>query len=166
MTAKKDLKKQFELILGRPIDLDSDDPVVLRESVALSTYFPDEDIQSEITSREIGTTGDSTKRCRGNSAVNVSGGASTGSNGIVEFLLSDFICNEDEFSFTAPINVVATPRGRIPVFLTLTHSFITDGQNVARDIKIKVFSWNANGNPAPNIGFDWQCVTPYTQSVD
>ena len=157
MPGEKNLKAQFEAILGRPLDLDRDDPVVLRENVGVNTFMPSEDIFSKIVSREIGTTGDTTKRCQVHSVLNATGAGVTNSNGSLEFLLSDFLCTG--YTFIAPANMVATPRGRVPAFLTITHNFIRDHLGRATDIKIKVFSWNATG-AAANIPFDWQCIVP------
>jgi len=158
MAAKKDFKKDFESILGRP--LFDDDPVELRESVGFSTFFDPQLIESAITTRDIGTTGDASKTCTSYEVLSVSGVNSTGSNGSIEFLLSDFICTTVGYVFKHPSNVVATPRGNTATFLTLTHSIFRVG--AASDLRITVFAWNPNGTPAPNIPFDWQCLVPAT----
>jgi hypothetical protein len=49
--------------------------------------------------------------------------------------------------------VLATPFSTKPVFVTVIHSLINNGT----DVEIRVFSWDANGNAAPNISFNWRC---------
>jgi hypothetical protein len=108
-----------------------------------------------VTSREIGTTGDSTKRCRREGALDVGGTSRTDANGTVEIRLTDYICQPPTpYEFFRPINFVATPQSRAPVFLTSVQT-PTGG-----DVAIMVFSWDANGSPLRNVSFDWRCFVP------
>jgi hypothetical protein len=92
--------------------------------------------------------------------MDISGLATTDSNGKRVFLLSEFLCFSSPTSihFQQPINVVATPQSTAPCFLTVTHSLVNTGPlNAATDVEITVFTWDANGAAAPNVTFDWRC---------
>ena len=115
--ANQGLKQHFESILGRTLDPDNLGGVVLRENVGIQTY----ENSGAVTSREIGTTGESTKRCRSWKILDVGGSSITSDNGIAEFLLSDFYCIVGQKLFKYPINLVATPNSRRAVYLTSVH---------------------------------------------
>jgi len=94
--------------------------------------------------------------CNESALLDVGGHSSTGADGTATVLVSNFVCNFTTYNYSEPINVVATPRTASPVFLTLTHTLVTQtGQ--FNDIQINVFTWDTNGNPAPNVSFDWRC---------
>jgi hypothetical protein len=155
MAEQKDLKKHFEAILGRPFDLEDGGPVKLREDVGFRTF----QLDGYITSREIGTTGEATKRCRSSFILDVRGSSITGNNGTVEFPLSDFVCLGEGLTFKHPINFVATPRSRSPIYLTCRHRIAED----EFDVSIQVFAWNSSGAPASGVPFDWRCSLPYNE---
>ncbi len=158
MSQQEDLKKHFEAILGRELDeIGEPDDVALRERVA--SYTTDTD-DSWTTSRDIGTTGNSTKACGRASLLDVSGIARTGSDGTTEFLLSEFFCRAPSFGY--PINFVATPRSQTPVFLTAWRSLTGD----RTDVRVRVATWDPSGSPAPNTSFDWRCRVPFEYGVD
>jgi hypothetical protein len=148
-----ELVKHFEAIVGRElIDLD-EGVVILRDYTAhydLSDGFR--------TSRQIGTTGNSSKACSNIRLLDVGGIARTRADGKLEFLLSDFFCRD--FGTTVIVNFLATPLSEEPVFVTAKR------QVTSNDVKITVHSWDVNGRPAPNIVFDWRCRVPYLASVD
>jgi hypothetical protein len=152
----RDLKKHFEAIVGREIALEEAGYVTLRDFVASYTKH-----KGSYTSREIGTSGNSTKGCGIADLLDVSGLARTGQDGAAEFLLSDFVCQvcrrNDALRFEFPVNLVATPRSRSAVFLTTLASPTADRS----DVKIRATSWNADGSPASNTAFDWRCRVPY-----
>jgi len=110
--------------------------------------------------------GDETKVCEIQKLLDVSSFSATGTDGKVRFRLTQFICFEIG-SFEGPINVVATPGASKPVFLTIKSSLVLRGKRPSVtnphptrkgvDVEIEVFSWDANGAAAPNIGFDWRC---------
>jgi hypothetical protein len=159
MAREADVRKAFEAILGRDLETDVGDEVLLREAVAVWTVIEND---ASITSREIGTTGSSTKACRGNvNALDVGGTARTTSNGTVKFRLSDFYCGTGGKYFLRPINFVGTCQSKAAVFLTsfqtLTASF--------DDVEITAFAWDANGKPQA-VTFDWRCFVPYVNTVD
>ena len=81
--------------------------------------------------------------------LDVSGVSSTGSDGKSVFQVSTFvgfIINGLE-----PINIVATPRGALPFFLTVEH------KTLFPDVEITVYAWDPQGNPGPNVEFYWRC---------
>ncbi|WP_157465201.1 hypothetical protein [Deinococcus apachensis] len=149
MSESDGLEKHFEAILGRDLSADKDDQqIVLREYIALNSTN-----DGWVTSRETGTTGNSTKMCRqsSNPLLDVSGLSHTDANGTIQFLLEDFFCTSNPY-YSLPLNFVATPRSRLPVFLTMMRR-VTNNSTV----QIEVMSWNFNGSPAPNVSFDWRC---------
>lgn len=102
------------------------------------------------------------KICNSTPLLDVSGFAATGTDGKRTFRLKDFVCLDDfQYTLAPPINVIATPVSTDPVFLTVEHTFIQDATN----IEIKVATWDANGTPAPNIGFDWRCRVVYMPAI-
>jgi hypothetical protein len=156
MRNKQNLKKHFEAILGREfsIDFPGDGGVALREWVGTYT-----DLEGTLTSRDIDTTGESTKACDKKQILDVSGSARTGSDGKIDFSLSDFFCGG--FEFKHPVNFLATPRSTSPVFLTTLRTLTSDW----KDVKITVNAWDSSGAPAVNISFDWRCRVPYVPSL-
>jgi|SRR6516165_3881573 hypothetical protein len=83
--------------------------------------------------------------------LDVSGFSTTGSDGKSVFQLSTFA--GFNIQAEAPIQVLATPRGGLPFFLTVEHALTQPGP----DVEITVHAWNPQGKPAPNVEFDWQC---------
>ena len=159
MAGQHDLKKHFEAILGREIKAPEEGDVVVRERIA--SWATDE---GSTTSREIGTTGDSTKACVAADLLDVSGVAVTGEEGTTEFMLSEFFCDFSEdnvLSFQYPVNFVATPRSLTPVFVTARARPTTD----RRDVSIEVATWEPKGSPAPSTYFGWRCRVPYEITI-
>lgn len=54
-----------------------------------------------------------------------------------------------------PVHIVATPHGSVASFLTVDHALM--GDSASGDVEITVYAWDSNGNPAPDIAFDWRC---------
>jgi hypothetical protein len=138
-------KQQLEAIMGEKLGDDAIELIQFVLPVALSTRMP-----SITTHRHqlIGTP----NVCYQNNTLDVSGYATTGSNGQSVFRLTRFICSSGEL-FNFPINVVATPFSSKPFFLTVMHTIVSNGQ----DVEIKVFAWDPNGAAAPSITFNWRC---------
>lgn len=93
------------------------------------------------------------KSCSEATLLDVSGALSTGANGQLVFPISEVVCFTDAYVLSEPINVVVTPRSASPSFATQTHALVTNNT----DVQITVYTWDANGNPAPNVSFDWRC---------
>jgi hypothetical protein len=147
-----DIRKAFETVLGRDLPTDIGDEVLLRDSVGSYTVVED----ALITSRDIDTTGDSSKSCgRISLAFEVKGGSQTAADGTATFSLSDFFCPRT-VTFGHPINFVATPRSRIPVFLTSLQRLTASRD----DVTVTVFAWDANGDPLGSVAFYWRCFVP------
>lgn len=161
MSATTDLTRHFEAILGRELTIGNLGVVVLRERVASATKDA-----GSTTSRDIGTTGNTTKQCADATLLDVAGGGVTGPTGEVSFLLSEFFCDFSgvgtALNFEFPANLVATARTTTPAFLTGVAAPTAD----RRDVSIRVLAWDANGSPAARVPFDWRCRVPYTLVVD
>lgn len=91
-------------------------------------------------------------RCVDDEYVDVTGLSSTGADGRRTFRLRSFTCNLTR-PFGLPVNVVATPVGTTPCFLTVERAIVDDGA----DVEITVASWDPAGAPVPNVAFDWRC---------
>lgn len=87
-------------------------------------------------------------------SLDVSAVSSTGSDGKIVFRVMTFVPYELE-NLAEPVHIVATPHGSVPSFLTVEHTLVGDSE--AGDIEITVHAWDPNGNPAPNVDFDWRC---------
>jgi hypothetical protein len=80
----------------------------------------------------------------------IGGKATTNDAGRLTWKLSDFTCDISS-AIEEPASFVATAQSDSPVILTTKTVFA--GNNLV----IEVFSWNVDGNPAPNVRFAWRC---------
>ena len=87
-------------------------------------------------------------------SLDVSGHSSTGSDGKCVFRVMTVVPYELH-NLAEPVHIVATPHGSVPSFLTVEYTLMGDAQ--AGDIEITVYAWDPNGNPAPEVDFDWRC---------
>jgi hypothetical protein len=160
MAEKKDIKKALDEMLGDELPEAELQAIELYRRVASweQTNRPGEGFITKISTIIF-----LPKKCERHHLIDVSGGGSTGSDGKRQFLLTDFICPVVG-SFEQPINIVATPLARIPVFLTILHSLVMDPSNTfGQDVQIQIFTWDANGVAAPNIRFNWRCRVPFVE---
>lgn len=97
--------------------------------------------------------------CVSSTLLDASASSTTGTSGSVNFLLSSAICLPLVRSLAAPINLQATVRATTPSFLTVSYALVPDpnSTNSYNDLQITVYTWDANGNPASNVTFDWRC---------
>ena len=65
-------------------------------------------------------------RCADANLLDASGLSTTGANGQVTFLLSNFVCLQLVRAFSAPISIVATARSTSPFFVTTTCTLVPD----------------------------------------
>ena len=93
-------------------------------------------------------------RCFPSEAIDLGGQAVTDGVGRLTWKLSNFVCKNDRASYQAPPAFVATAISNAPIFLT------TRTVSIVGDLAIDVFSWDANGAPAPNVRFAWRCWVP------
>jgi len=166
MPTKPDLKKQLEAIVGHNLNTEALQFINLIQLVASSNITLDGSItqSSLLIARP--------NECSQFRLLDVSGFATSGSDGKALFRLNSFLCPFGGVGpvnptpdapatlpppkFSQPINVVATPLSSTPSFLTLVHSLVDNGA----DVEIKVSTWDANGVAAPNVSFDWRCRVP------
>ncbi len=141
-----EMKKQLEGLTGHEINADGEQLINLRFPASTYSYEEGSSVWKSIFLPG--------KTCTDATLLDVSGYSFTGADGHQAFLLSDFVCFDPlHHPLAEPINLVATPRLRTPAFLTMTHSLVPTGD----DVQITVFSWAADGSPAPNVPFDWRC---------
>ena len=151
-----ELRQHLENISGQQIDISDEQLIQLFTRVSLSSSEDGTIMSRSIISPIPG------KSCTQASAIqasflDVSSSASTDATGRRTFLLTDFICSIVN-SFAAPVSLVVTPNTQTPCYATMTHKLVpapsAPGFN---DLQFTVFTWSANGRPAPNISFDWRC---------
>jgi hypothetical protein len=87
-------------------------------------------------------------------SLDVSGVEATGGGGKSIFNVMMFVPYKLK-NLAQPVHIVATPHGSVPSFLTVEHTLVGDSE--AGDIEITVYAWDHNGNPAPDVLFDWRC---------
>ena len=138
-------KEHLEGILGEKIAPEALALIPVFMDVAISTETPCTITQQSIFIAR-------PNRCFDSRVFDVSGFTQTRTNGQIVFRLSNFRCPQGEI-YSAPLNVVATPVSQKPFFLTVMQALVNNGT----DVEITVFSWDANGAPAPNIAFNWRC---------
>jgi hypothetical protein len=110
--------------------------------------------------------------CPTKTILDVAGWSVTGANGTVEVRLNNYHCGDQPLvtggsvlGFETPIHLVATARsGNIPCFVTVQTELDTTGDN--DDIIIRLFSWNAGGNPLGGIRVQWRCMVPTFRIMD
>ena len=139
-----DLKKHLEALAGHEVSLTEDRLRSL--SYPAGAYSFDD---GTVTSRTFLPIFPG-KSCASYTLIDVTGASSTGADGTAVLTVSAFTCASNPLA--EPSNVVATPRTTSPVFLTMTHSL-----TATNDLQINVFTWDTNGKPAPDVGFDWRC---------
>lgn len=144
------IKKQIEAAAGHEIDIPPEQIISLRWPVGAHDYA-----DGTVLWRSIIVLGQS---CVSSSLLDGNASSTTGGNGNVTFLLSSAICLPLVRSLAAPINLQATVRSASPSFLTMTYSLVPDpnSPNSYNDVQITVYTWDATGNPAPNVTFDWR----------
>lgn len=165
MSNETDLRKHFEAIVGYELEGDLENDVALRDTV--SVYYRTK--TGYRTSREIGTTGTSTKGCGETGVLTIGGLVRTGADGTATRLLSDFHCESDEarrrelVDIVRPFVFVVTPRSHAPVFATCRSSLVQT--NGFGDIRFEIATFNAGGDPAAGIAVAWHCLAAYEEVI-
>jgi hypothetical protein len=156
MAEKKDIKKALGEILGEELTEDELQAFELyRKTVSWEqTNIPGTGFITKVSKFPWLPP----KTCERRHLLDVSSTTRTASDGRSKFLLSNFICPKLG-GFDSPINVVATPLHPEPVFLTLEHFLVNNGE----DVEIQVSTWDANGVPAPEVWFDWRCRVVFVE---
>ncbi|HEY1502249.1 MAG TPA: hypothetical protein VGF88_21915 [Acidobacteriaceae bacterium] len=144
------LKKQLEAITGEKVNIPDDLIRQLRWPVGAHNYS-DGDVLWRSIFFPAG------KSCVDSTLLDASGSSTTGASGAVTFPLSSVLC--EQVYLAAPINVQATVRMATPAFLTMTYALVPvpNYPGTYTDLNITVYTWDANGKPAPNVDFDWRC---------
>jgi hypothetical protein len=160
MAKEADLKKRAEGVLGKELAADMLERIKWTIRISSYNFITD---KSYVTSTNLILPG---KWCNFNPLFDIGGVAATGSDGKRVFRLREFSCI-DQINFDNPINVVATPLSSEPFFLTVKHALVGPDPStpLTNDVEITVFAWDANGNAAPNIAFDWRCRVPYWELI-
>jgi hypothetical protein len=151
---RAELKTRLEEIAGRKLDMTDEQLFSLLRPIASSTYLAKHDADDDawITSERIifpqPIVADS-------KLLDTSGLSVTGS------LLNLKGVRDDIDQFFEPVNLLATPQGTRPFYMTMSHRFIRDSTNtINQDVEITVSAWNPNGTPAANVPFYWRCRVP------
>lgn len=95
-------------------------------------------------------------------SVDVWGNSMTGANGQMTWRLLTYAKCKPGFSnlhLGDPISFVATPMTDKPIHLTVTLKFepVPNIRLKLKDLVVEVYSWDKQGNPAPNIAYCWRC---------
>lgn len=145
------LKKQIEDAAGQTIEIGPDQISILRYPVGAH-----DSTEGTVLWRSIIFPG---RSCVPANLLDGSGRNTTGANGSITFLLSSAICLPQVRSLAAPINLQATVFATTPHYLTTSYSLVADPNSAGNfnDVEITVNTWDAKGNPAAGIGFDWRC---------
>ncbi|MGC1483548.1 MAG: hypothetical protein WA789_07140 [Candidatus Acidiferrum sp.] len=143
----EEVKKQLEALAGRDLHVPADQLIRLWYPAGAYSYNDGNACWRSVFPIFPG------KSCSDATLLDVSGVNSTADNGQLVFQISEVVCFMDAHALSEPINVVVTPRSSSPSFATQTHALI----NSNTDVQITVYTWDANGNPAPNVAFDWRC---------
>jgi len=155
-TDRSELADHFEAIIGREISQAELTELVLRTATGL---YSDESGWRTVRTYSPGGL-PPRKACEREEEIETFGGiVATGQNGKAQFQLSDFHCIVD-FHPGRPIISVATAHTHNPVFVTMVD---TPAQN---DVKIEIYAWDADGNPAANVPIRWLCRVPQTTTVE
>ena len=100
--------------------------------------------------------------CVASELLDLSGFTVTSGTGNATLSLKAFLCpNEGSRDYGEPVNIVATAVSASPIFVTATHSLVIQPPNFfPTDVRINLFTWGADGSPAPNVAVNWRCRVP------
>ena len=158
MPEKKDIKKDLESLLSNQFSAEELKSIQLFFKTASWNRIED----GNVTTTNILFP---RKFCESQKLLDVSGYGFTGANGTATFRLTQYICFNPA-SFGYPMNVVGTPLTSKPFYLTIERSLVMDPTNTfGVDVEFVVFTWDAKGNAAPNIPFDWRCRVPFEDLI-
>lgn len=157
MIKKPDVKKALETVMGYELTEDTMQLIDLFASVA---SYERTDVPGNFVTRMslIVHRPPTCEQYQG--LLDVSGWWLTGSDGRSVFRLTSFICYEAPPFIYPPVTVVVTPTSSEPRFATVLHSLVKNDKDKAVDVEMQVFTWGANGAPAPNTSFNWRCRVP------
>lgn|GEM_PF-3221957 len=155
-----DVKKKLEEVAGHSIDA-SDRELALSfvRPIASSTYLTGHAVPSDswVTKERLIFPKPFSVDSQ---LLDTAGRSQTGADGKIIFRLSGFVAGRDSIgAFEEPVNVVATPQGASPAYMTIVHELIPvdPAGDWFSDVEITAFSWRPNGTAAPNVPFYWRC---------
>jgi hypothetical protein len=155
------IREQLEQIEGRKVEASPEQLINLVYPIASHTYLArhDSDNDAWVTRRRIIFP---QPICTDDRLLDSSGLSSTGANGTLVFRLRNYLCSRDGIAqFNEPVNVVATPQGQQPRYVTIAHQLIKDpALPYFTDVEITASTWNPDGTPAANVWFYWRCRVP------
>jgi hypothetical protein len=168
-TAKRaELKAGLEEIAGRKLNMTDEQLLSGFWPVASSTYLAKHDADDDawITSERIAFPPPISM----DSALLDTGGLSvTGSGGQIVFRLGNPSGGYQRRGFNTynePVNLVATPQGTSPLFMTMSHKFVYDEiYHLNYDVEITACSWKPDGTAAANVHFYWRCRVPTVETI-
>jgi hypothetical protein len=154
------VKKKLEEVAGRSIDA-SDQELALSfvRPIASSTYLSAHEPPNDswVTKERLIFP---KPFCVDSQLLDTAGRSQTGPDGKIVFRLSSFLCGRDSIgAFEEPVNLVATPQGTSPAYITMVHELIPvdPAGDWFSDVQITAFSWGPNGAAAPSVSFYWRC---------
>jgi hypothetical protein len=158
-TAKyAELKTRLEEIAGRKLDMTDEQLVSFVFPIASSTFIAKHDTDDDawITRERIIFP---SPICSDGNLLDTSGLSVTGSNGKAIFRLRNFLCGRDSIgTFNEPVNLLATPQGTSPLFITMRHQLIKDPTlPFFTDVEITASAWHPDETVAANVHFYWRC---------
>jgi hypothetical protein len=162
---RAELKERLEEIAGRKLDMTDEQLFSLLRPIASATYLTEKhDVQGGddtwVTSERVIS---AQEVCTDSSLLDIGGLIKTGSNGRAVFRLNNFDrCLRHGFNdYSEPVNLLATPKGTSPVFMTISHELIFEPQFALNvDVEITASAWNPDGTAAANVPFYWRCRVP------
>ena len=124
-----------------------------------SVYHSDE---PNLNLKEVGTVFPISSCLNAYDGIDLSGGYVTGSEGRTTWKLSDYICKPELQALDLPISFVATPLSDKPAYMTVKFVAL---QSQPNNLVIEVYSWDAQGKPAPFTSFYYRCRIPLVPPV-
>ena len=152
------LRTQLEEIEGRKIDASPEQLISLVFPIASHTYLAlhQSDNDAWVTKRRFIFP---IPICTDSRLLDSSGLFATGTDGKLVFRLRSLLCGRDDIAqFDEPVNILATPQGQQPHYVTIAHQLIRDPNlPFFTDVEITASTWNPDGTPAPIVPFYWRC---------
>ena len=152
-TKKKDVTPHVEAILGRKLGVGELERITFIQAVATFDRLSGTTVkQNQLILQP--------NLCNDALLLDVTGIGITDNEGKRTLRLRGFLCDVGE-RFNFPMNCVATPLSLTPVFVTLNHTLVNNGD----DVEMQFFTWDAAGAPAPRVSFDWRCRVELQQII-
>lgn len=110
--------------------------------------------------------------CAPGRLLDVGGSGRTGEDGRTQISLNAFHCLDrparaggNTLGYRNPVNVVATPRSRTPVHLSVRTAIGPGEDGRPQDVTITVSSWDVDGEAVGGVSFNWRCWVPIEEVV-